>query len=221
MGKAQSTEPAKARQGRDTASTVPWHILCVCPRADSEGIVHTTMPAGLPSLAQRAPQALPTQQPQGCPLDTPALPSRNPAQHTTAQGWGAKQHSPLFWETWITSVFPREQRPTSFPAREDGNHSAKLPQQQQWHHAEATWKLFPLNQQLQVKLFAPVPQVQSSPVFVDIHPTRFLPSACCFLLCTLWVFLFCISTQENHPVNISTACHVSALPYHQSQAVSG
>lgn len=82
-------------------------------------------------------------------------------------------------KTWITSVFPGEQRPTSFPAREDGNHSAKLPQPQQWHHTEATWKLFPLNQQLQVKLLAPVPQVQSSPVFVGIHPTRFLPSACC------------------------------------------
>lgn len=41
-------------------------------------------------------------------------------------------------------------------------------------------KLFSLNQQLQVKLFSPVPPGPSSPVFVNIHPTRSLPSAYCF-----------------------------------------
>lgn len=118
---AHKTEPAKARQG-ETQQALFHNILCVsAPQLYSEIFVQTTIPAASSPAWHRLLQDPRSGPGDARPGDT-APPPRVPAHNTAHQPQLARHAArSLLWEKWITSVFPREQRPASLPAREDSN----------------------------------------------------------------------------------------------------
>lgn len=118
--------PAKA----ETQQALFHNILCDRPPGSQwEHCPHNNPSSELSSLAQAAPWTFTYRTIPGMPrhCDTPALPNSNHAKCSTPLRAGVPGSTlPSSGKTWITPVFPREQRSTSFPAREDGNQLRKV-----------------------------------------------------------------------------------------------